>query len=101
MVWEREDDHVTITKIPRHLVLDNMNLNTPFVDLAKGKVTRVFADLSDPDEVARYDNFPGLAAAGITAYVALARVFGLKNSLYFLIEADFLGGLRFSCNQTS
>jgi adenylate cyclase len=91
MVWEREDDHVTITKIPRHLVLDNMNLNTPFVDLAKGKVTRVFADLTDPEEVARYDNFPGLAAAGITAYVAFARVFGLKHSLYFPIEADFRG----------
>ena len=89
--WDRETGHVSTQIVPRSVVRNGLDLNTPFAELSKGKKTRLHAKLTDPEQVKQFPMFEQLAARGMTEYVAFARSFGRTHDLYAHISDTFRG----------
>ncbi|MFL4471914.1 adenylate/guanylate cyclase domain-containing protein [Tateyamaria armeniaca] len=90
--WEQDTGQVNTQAVPRQIVRNSLEIfDTPFGELSKGKTDRLFADLRDPDEVARFPMFEQLAARGMTYYAAFSRSFGRTHHLYERISNEFRG----------
>ncbi|WP_299729790.1 adenylate/guanylate cyclase domain-containing protein [uncultured Tateyamaria sp.] len=90
--WEQETGQVSTQTVPRQVVRNSLELfDSPFGELSRGKMDRLFADLRDPDEIARFPLFEQLAARGMTYYAAYSRSFGRTHHLYERISDQFRG----------
>ncbi|MEO0766330.1 MAG: adenylate/guanylate cyclase domain-containing protein [Pseudomonadota bacterium] len=66
--------------------------NAPFGTISRGETDRIFADLTDPADVARYPLFADLAEKGVTAYFAAGRTYGHRQELFDTYGKSFRGG---------
>lgn len=92
MNWDRETGKIETSTIPRAVIRQMHDVKAPFATMSRGEATRITADLTDPDEVARYPIFAELAARGITAYFASGRVYGVGQDLFTNLADKFRGG---------
>ena len=91
MQWERDTGRVAVQSVARSFVRDGLVWDNPFADLATGKCAVIHADLTNPEEVARYRIFEELARKGMTGYVAFSRRSGALQALFEGIAQGFRG----------
>jgi class 3 adenylate cyclase len=91
VTWEQDTGQVRIFSIARNKVNDALKVHAPFQDLMIKKYDVIVAQLTNPDDVARYPIFQELADEGITGYAAFARNFGIKQTVLSDLGVDFRG----------
>ncbi len=77
--------------IPREKVFRELFVPSPFSDMTTNKSRCMTANLSDPDDVARYPIFQQLADEGIIGYAAFSRVFGTRQTVLSGLNEDYRG----------
>ncbi|MEP1356186.1 MAG: adenylate/guanylate cyclase domain-containing protein [Tateyamaria sp.] len=92
MAWDRETGKVETNALNRDVVRGMTEFNAPFGTMSRGETDRIFADLTDPADVARYPLFADLAEQGITAYFAAGRTYGHRQELFDTYGKSFRGG---------
>lgn len=92
MAWDRETGKVETTALTRDFVRGMKDLNAPFGVISREETYRISADLTNPDDVARFPLFKDLAEQGITAYFAAGRTYGQSQDLFDAYSKSFRGG---------
>ncbi|MEO1556600.1 MAG: hypothetical protein AAFS01_09220 [Pseudomonadota bacterium] len=92
MAWDRETGKVETKAMTREIVRRMTEFNAPFGTMSCGETDRIFADLTDPADVARYPLFADLAEQGMTAYIAAGRTYGHRQELLEKYGKSFRGG---------
>ncbi|MEO9572478.1 MAG: adenylate/guanylate cyclase domain-containing protein [Tateyamaria sp.] len=92
MSWDRETGKVETNAMNRDVVRRMTEFNAPFGTISRGETDRIFADLTDPVDVARYPLFADLAEQGMTAYYAAGRTYGHRQELFDTYGKSFRGG---------
>ena len=102
MRWTRDSGQVTTRCHPRSYANIVEQMENPLIDLIKSNRDRLYSDLTDPDEVARYDMFAQLASKGTTGYAAFKRSFGMSQVLETIVATEFRGAiLSFSTDRST
>jgi adenylate cyclase len=95
MIWDIDKQRVETETISRSRITEDFMRGSPFSDMSKRNKTdplqAIFADLTKPEEVARYELFEKLATDGMTHYVAFGKSFGIAQTLFTRMANDFRG----------
>jgi adenylate cyclase len=92
MNWDRETDQIKTSALSRSVIRTMHDVNAPFATMSRGESADVIADLTDPEQVARFPIFAELAANGITGYYANSRLYGTRQNIFGSIAENFRGG---------
>ncbi|MGJ8617499.1 MAG: hypothetical protein ACSHWS_11715 [Sulfitobacter sp.] len=102
MRWDRDSGQVTTKSHPRNYAVEVQQLKNPLIDLIKSNRDRLYADLTNLEEVACYEMFAKIAAKGDTGYAAFKRAFGMSQVLNTIVATEFRGAiLSFSTDRLS
>ena len=99
LTWEKSTGQVTSFTVPREQVDAVLSTKSPFADLMNKGLDSIVAQLTDPDDVARYAIFQELAEEGMTGYAAFGRIFGVKQTVYSTMGENFRGTALSFCTK--
>ncbi len=92
MNWDRETDQIVSSTMSRSVIRNLHKVKAPFATMSRGEARDIKADLTDPEQVARYPLFADLAERGITGYFAASRRYGTGQDIFTDFAKDFRGG---------
>lgn len=92
MQWDRETGKIVSSTISRTVIRGLNDVQAPFAKMSRGEADHITADLTDPEQVARFPLFAELAGQGITAYHASSRRYGIGQDIFGTFGAGFGGG---------